>query len=157
MNSQPEHQESPYTPTYEPSPDQASAPKSRWSMQTLLIASLYLVSVFSFASNVFYYENTSIYFASSVIFAVVGTVWAINDARIRHQAFHPILRMLHLLLCPASLILYLIITRGLRGIAIAAVHTAGIAACSYGAFIAVYYAVYYTGFWNLFDPVFLTP
>lgn len=157
MNVTPEHTESPYVPTEHTSSETTPVSSGRFSLQTILVVMLYLISIFSWGSNVFYFENSSIYFASSVLFAIVGTVWAINDAGSRQQTFYPILRMLHLVLCPFSLMIYLIYTRGMKGVAIVVVHAIAMSACSYGAFFVAYYAVYYTGYWSLYDPVFLNP
>lgn len=157
MSSAPEDDCSPFESPKKSVAEIGRVPRVRWSTQTILVASIYLTYAVSSASEVFYFENAKLYFASSVVVALMGTIWATNDARAQSYLFHPVLRMLHLFFCPLSLVLYLVFTRGVRGLAIAALHAVGIIALSSASFYGVYYAIYYTGWWSLYDPVFFSP
>ncbi|MCM2372195.1 hypothetical protein [Aporhodopirellula aestuarii] len=127
------------------------------STQTLLLLSLYATVAFASAFGVFHYDSATAYCVHSIVFAIVGTTWAINDARIRAVTFHPVLRMLHLLFCPISLVLYLVVTRGFRGLGIAALHGIAMIVVANIAFYSVFCAIYFTGYWDLYDPIYFEP
>ncbi|SMP78266.1 hypothetical protein SAMN06265222_12521 [Neorhodopirellula lusitana] len=136
------------------SPTFADGDRKWVSMQTLLILSLYALLAFAAAFSVFHYDNVTAYYVSSIVFAILATSWAINDSRLRERTFHPVLRMLHLLFCPISLVIYLICTRGFRGLGLAALHSVAMIAVANAAFYFVFYAIYFTGYWDLFDPIY---
>lgn len=125
------------------------------SVQKLLAISLYVLAAISGALSVFYFENRMIDYSLSIIFAINATIWAVNDSRRRKLTFHPALQMLHLLLCPVSLVVYFIYTRGVRGVGWVAVHMIGLIVLTVVAFSATYWAVYLSGNWQLFDPIYL--
>lgn len=128
--------------------------RKRFSTQTRLIISLYALVAFSAAFNVFHYDSLTAYFACSIVFAILATTWALNDSRLRNRTFYPVLRMLHVLFCPVSLVIYLACTRGFRGLGMAVLHTVGMIAVAYFAFYFVFYAIYFTGYWDLYDPIY---
>lgn len=139
------------------SPVHAVGDRKRFSTQTLLILSLYVLIAFAAAFSVFYYENATAYYACSIVFAILATSWAVNDSRLRGGTFYPVLRMLHLLFCPISLVIYLVCTRGFRGLGMAAMHFVAMIAVANVAFYGVFYAIYFTGFWDLYDPIYFNP
>lgn len=136
------------------SPSSAGGDRKRFSTQTLLIFSLYALIAFAAAFSVFYYDSVTAYYACSILFAILATTWAINDSRLRDRTFHPVLRMLHLLFCPISLVIYLVCTRGFRGLGMAALHSVAMIAVANVAFYGVFYAIYFTGYWDLYDPIY---
>ncbi|ELP34201.1 hypothetical protein [Rhodopirellula baltica] len=126
----------------------------RFSTQTLLVVSLYVLIGFASAFNVFHYDNATAYYACSIVFALLATMWAINDARSLARTFYPVLRMLHLLFCPISLAIYLVCTRGFRGLGMVALHIIAMMVVANVAFYTVFYVLYFTGYWHLFDPIY---
>lgn len=136
------------------SPSSADDVHKRFSTQTRLILSLYALLAFAAAFSVFHYDNATAYYTCSIVFAILATTWAINDSRLRDLTFHPVLRMLHLLFCPISLVIYLICTRGIRGLGMAALHSVAMIVVANVAFYSVFYAIYFTGYWNLYDPIY---
>lgn len=136
-------------------PPRAAGKRKRFSTQFLLILSIYALVACGSAFSVFHYADPTIDYACAIAIAILATIWAINDARLRGKTFHPILRMLHLLLFPLSLVIYLVCTRGIRGLGMAVLHAIALTVIANVAFYCVFYAVYFSGYWNLFDPIYL--
>lgn len=123
--------------------------------QASLVVSVYVLFAFLSASSVFVYDGDTSHYASTIVFAILATMWAINDSRMRGGMFPPILRMLYLFFCPASLVMYLAATRGFRGIGLILLHCVGVIVVMSLAFYGMFYAVYFTGHWELMDPIYL--
>lgn len=112
-------------PTQEPVESPRRYARKGWSSQQLLIAAIYISMAFSGGLEVFSYQNVNAEYASAIVIAIFGTAWAIADARELGVRFFPALRVLHLLFCPFSLLIYLIVSRGFRGLGLAIVHFVG--------------------------------
>lgn len=96
------------------SPSLKQTPKKRLTSQSILVIGIYAVFSIAGAFEVFSYENSTAYYACSIAFAILATAWAINDNRVRGGVFHPALRLLYLIACPLSPVIYLTWTRGMQ-------------------------------------------
>ena len=124
-------------------------------MARVSVLCIYLLAIAHGASHVFSYEDHFILVIYSLGVVVFASVWAYHDSKQRNVSFAFAFRILYLITCPLSTIVYLIWTRGLTGIAWSIANFVGVSILFNLGFYAAYYILYFSGFWSLYDPIFL--
>ncbi len=140
-----------------PAPEPSKKPRSdrrQINFRLVAIYCVYFLVAAEGASQVFSFDNRSIYVIFSIGFAIFASIWALHDSRVRNINFYYPLRMLYLFTCPLSALVYLIYTRGWWGLGLAFLNFIAIVVVSNIAFFGTYYLIYFSGFWDLYDPIF---
>lgn len=138
-------------PPREPS-DESTGTK-RWSVQTVSLLCIYLLVFAEGASHVFSFDNRAVQLLFSIGFVIFTTIWTIHDQSKRGGNFYYVLRIVYLLTCPISTVIYLIYSRGWWGLIWAVANFIAIVLVSQVAYYATYYLIYFSGFWDLYDPI----
>ncbi len=112
------------------------------------IVSLYVLVACSGTVQVVIPENGGLYFLFTLLIATAVTMWAVLDSRIRNHPMLHIVQFLFLISWPIAAPVYLIWTRGRRGLWLAAIHGLGLFATLCVFFYTAYGLLYYTGFWS---------
>ena len=120
------------------------------------IICIYILVAAEGASHVFSFENRRIFTIYAISFSLFASIWAVQDAKSKNIPFYYLLRLLYLFTCPLSTLVCLIYTPGWRGLGWAIVNLILIVSVSNSAYFAAYYLVYFSGNWELYDPVHLT-
>jgi hypothetical protein len=126
-----------------------------WSIQSTSLLGIYVLVFALGISDVFSYENSVIQAIFSIGLAIFATIWVIHDRWSQGGNIAYVLRIIILVTCPFSVIVYLIYSRGLPGIYWAIVNFVATALVFNIAYLSTYYLVYFSGFWNLYDPIHL--
>jgi hypothetical protein len=88
----------------------------RCAARSHCIWALYVLSALWGVAQITSRENALIYCLTSVMFGCAATLWAVTDSRIRGRPLLPIVRILFFFTWPLATLLYLVATRGWRGI-----------------------------------------
>lgn len=134
--------------------DDERSERSTISPQGRLLIILYLIVAAYGGLQVVAYSNMTLYLLYAISVIVVLTAWAITDSRSRNRRLLPIVKLLYVVFCPLSTGIYLIATRGWRGLAWAIFNAGCLYSVLLAAFYAVYYALYFSRAWQFMDPVF---
>jgi len=110
----------------------------------LLLAGLYGVAAFSGFADALS-VNALVYWLIALLWACFATAWCVADASRRGAPLLPVLQMIMFLLWPIAVPIYLVTSRGWRGLGYAVLHAFGLTAASQFSFLATYFIVYGTG------------
>lgn len=131
--------------------DVESTARPRWPTSILV---LYVISFAYGSSQVFSFENRTVEIAFTILFSILLTIWAVSDSRRRAKPMVSIVRVLYLLFCPLSTLIYLVRTRGVRGLGWFLLNGVLLYACIYVGFFTTFYLIDLSGYWDLMDQVF---
>ncbi|TWU34337.1 hypothetical protein [Novipirellula artificiosorum] len=140
---------------FEPSLEQADAElhdeSASASRQRSLVA-LYVLTAVCGAVQVVTYESSAIHYLFSLSIALAATSWAVADSRIRGRRFIGILRVVYLLVWPLASLVYLLLTRRLRGLGWWGLNGAALFATLMLTFFSMYFLLLAIGRLDLVDP-----
>lgn len=125
------------------------------SIQCRLVFSLYAIIASEAAFSVFFPDSTTRYYVCWIAFAATSTTWAANDFQHRGGVFQLSLRMLFLLFCPISVVIYLVCTRKFCGIAMAVLHAIAMIVVARLTFCFLVLVLYFIGFLSVYDVLYL--
>lgn len=103
---------------------------------------LYAIAAFWGAAQMLVPTHEAVSLLTSLLFASVATHAAILDSRLFRVSFVHILRVIFFFTWPLAALVYLIATRGWRGLGWWLVHAIGVCATTCVAFCAAYYFLY---------------
>jgi len=126
----------------------------RTSRRWVSLALLYGIAAVYGASQILWYNNLTADYLVGIFMALLLTHWAITDSRDRDSPMVPIVRLIYFVTCPLSTLIYLIATRGFRGIGWALLNAVGFYLSISVGYYSMYYLLYFTGAWHLMDPIF---
>jgi hypothetical protein len=106
--------------------DSQSKPDLRW----IFVVQLYLACLIWGVVQVFT-QNGSAYLGFSILNATLVATWVVIDARRREIRIHKIVLVILFLFWPIAVPIYLIMSRGLRGLGWAFLHAFGLLAATY--------------------------
>ena len=129
--------------------------QKRINFQSVALFCIYALVLAEGVSQVFSYENRLVLLIYGWGFSFFATIWAIHDSKLRNLNFYYPLRFVYLITCPLSTVIYLIYTRGWLGLGLVVANFIALVAVSIIAFYVTFYAVQYSGYWDLYDPVYL--
>ncbi len=115
---------------------------------------MYAVYFFYGASQVFRYEGNETYFIATILLVILAAVWTFADSKLRGSRLNPALRVLYIITFPISTFIYLAATRGIKGAGWWVLNFIGLYFALAVGFYAAFYGLYYSGHWDLMDPVF---
>jgi len=130
--------------------------RKRVNFQSVAIFCIYALVLAEGVSQVFSHENRLVTIIFGCGFSIFATIWAIHDSKLRKLNFYFPLRFVYLITCPLSTAIYLIYTRGWLGLGLVVANFIALVAVSNIAFYVTFYAVQYSGYWDLYDPIYLT-
>lgn len=129
--------------------------QKRINFQSVSLFCIYVLVLAEGVSQVFSYENRLVLIIYGWGFSIFATIWAIHDSKFRNLNFYYPLRFVYLITCPLSTAIYLIYTRGWLGFGLVVANFIALVAVSNIAFYVTFYVVQYSGYWDLYDPVYL--
>ena len=116
-----------------------SQPKSdlRW----LLVTQLYVASLLWGVVQVFT-QHAGLYYLFGIFMASAAAWWAVSDARSRGRPILHIVQLFLFLLWPVAVPIYLISSRGIRGLGWSLLHAVGLVVALCVGFYATVFSVY---------------
>ncbi len=109
------------------------------------VVGLYVLAALWGSLQILLPYNDGVYYLIKILFAMHVTCWAVYDSKARGKTILHVLQMLYFLMWPIGATVYLIRTRGWRGIVIAVLHAMGLMLCMAVAFFATVYLLYNAG------------
>lgn len=136
-----------------PSPDPLPAAQVD-AKNNLILASIYAIFFFYGASQVFKYEGNETYYLFSLLFVILISVWTFADIKKRDARTNLLLKVLYIITVPISTFVYLASSRGFRGVGWWILNFVAMYFVLAIGFYVAFYGLYYSGQWDLMDPVF---
>jgi len=90
-------------------------------------------------------DSTVTYYLASLIVAFLATNWAVVDSRTRASGFVAILQCVYFFTWPIASLVYLVATRGIRGIGWWLIHAVGLLVTVCLTFYPTFYLLYWFG------------
>jgi len=113
----------------------------RLDTHRMLLVGIYACAAFWGAVQVLS-SNTLVILLGSVLFALLVTGWCVVDARKLGKPMLPVVQMIMFFTWPIAVPIYLIWTRGFRGLGYTLLHAAGLYAVMAAAVVLTLYAFY---------------
>jgi hypothetical protein len=96
------------------------------SLRRLLVITLYVASLVWGVVQVMLPESGGLYYLFALVMAGAAAWWVVSDARDRGKPILHILQLLIFLLWPIAVPIYLVATRGIRGLGLSVAHAVGL-------------------------------
>lgn len=149
MGRNPDHIENPYRSPASNAVAGGSAKSLEKRLRFVLVVAMYLVSAVTNVTAVLRPEGLLVHLLFPLAVCSIMTYWCVIDARMLGS---PIVRSLHWIIFftwPVAVPIYLIWSRGLRGLGLALVHAVGLLAVSVAAYLATGYLRYGQEWFNV--------